>query len=90
MDVCTDIVCSSILAMLCVQLFRQRRVMYCEVCGVEGPHDCRLDKFLAFVNENPELRRQRNERIEDAKFLAACGICSVGFDQRDELNVLKE
>ena len=28
----------------------------CPVCGVCGPHDCRLEKFLAFVNEDPQIR----------------------------------
>ena|SRR5271167_814275 len=28
----------------------------CPVCGVCGQHNCRLEKFLAFVNEDPRIR----------------------------------
>jgi hypothetical protein len=28
----------------------------CPVSGFCGPHDCRLEKFLAFVNEDPQIR----------------------------------
>jgi hypothetical protein len=28
----------------------------CPVSGFCSPHDCRLEKFLAFVNEDPQIR----------------------------------
>jgi hypothetical protein len=48
----------------------------CEVCGgSDGRHatGCGLLAFIAFVNEDPAVRRER-KRLADVKFLKACGI----------------
>jgi hypothetical protein len=48
----------------------------CEVCGwSDGEHapGCGLLAFIAFVNEGPDVCRER-KRLADVKFLKACGI----------------
>ena len=48
----------------------------CEVCGwSDGKHapGCGLPAFIAFVNEDPDVRRERKLQA-DVTFLKACGI----------------
>jgi hypothetical protein len=48
----------------------------CEVCGgSEGKHafGCGLLAFIAFVNEDPDVRRER-KLLADVTFLKDCGI----------------
>lgn len=48
----------------------------CEVCGgSDGKHasGCGLEAFIASVNEDPDIRKER-KLLADVTFLKACGI----------------
>jgi len=57
----------------------------CEVCGwSDGEHasGCGLLAFIAFVNEDPDVRRERRKQ-EDIAFLKSCGIDTAGNSKPD-------